>query len=324
MRRLRIRSSRSALTLRPTASAPHGQAAHRSGSTMSDPLLEGVATTVAAEGRSRTPTGDMTTVGVASIVTDVAPVGGAALCVASGRGVIWMYTAGEGGCTVSSTTTTAPAISSTSPISRISRRWSALPILCASFRQIKQPNLPAALQQELISLPDTHEIGRSRHTRHGCLTDNDVALDTADDDCSVLDREHAQRAIRQTRQRARLQRTFALGNERRERRAPQGRCTVLIGGNPQQTACVPGQWHNRSGVAGGRQIGDRRRAYRRCQANERQSQPLALQAVNHDGAAVWSPLEARDLAGEGDERHADAVLRDQIDLLTAARHLLGF
>src|SRR6266511_3720440 len=154
MRRLRIRSRRSALPLKPTVSTSHGQAARRSGDTASDALLEGVATTVAEEA-SRTPAGGVMTVGVASIVTEIALVGSATRGVARGRGVVWMYTAGVGGCTVSSTTTTAPAISSTSPIRRISRRWSALPILCASLRQIKQPYLSAALDQELLFLPDT-------------------------------------------------------------------------------------------------------------------------------------------------------------------------
>ena len=69
----------------------HGEAVRRSGSTGRwIGLHKGVATIVAAEGTS---TAGVTTIGVASIVTAVALVGGAELDVASGSGVVWMYTA---------------------------------------------------------------------------------------------------------------------------------------------------------------------------------------------------------------------------------------
>src|SRR5688572_28363224 len=101
-------------------------------------------------------------------------------------------------------------MSSTKPTSNTSIRWSELPISRISLCQIEQPRLPAALEQELVALPDAHQIGRCWHARHGRFADEDVALVAANHYRGALDGHDAQRSIGEARQRAGIHCIFAL------------------------------------------------------------------------------------------------------------------
>src|SRR6266511_3366817 len=264
MRRLRTRNRTIAAVPMPMESSSHGQMLFTTGGTTrvgNRKLMVGVAslgieTLVVVRAAVAIGVAVKEAALVDGSAVSGALAGGTAVLVTKGCGVTWTYVVGEAGCSSATATTIVPAKSTTSPTSSTSIRWSVAPISPVPFYHIQQPCLPAALEQQLVALPHARQIGAGRHARHGRFADEDVPLVAANHHRRVLDGDHAQRSIGKPRRCAGVHCTFALGDERGKRRAPQGRAAVLIGRNPQQARGIPSKRHKCPGVVGGWQIRD--------------------------------------------------------------------
>src|SRR5262245_31044221 len=114
---------------------------------------------------------------------------------------------------------------------------------------IEEPGVAAALNKELICLPDAGQVGGRGNMWHGCFADESCLHIATDERQISLNNERAQRAVGKLSDRASLQWAAPLGNERGQRRMPESRYSVLVRRDPEQASCVPCEWDDRASVA---------------------------------------------------------------------------